>query len=72
VPTVILDGAFHWTGTGHIDEIVNAILNRDPARLGGKSPEDFLKERNAGALVQMMIDRRQFSQLVLDEPPLES
>jgi glutaredoxin len=59
VPTVILDGAFRWTGAGHRDEIVNAVLNRDPARLGTKSLENFLKEGNAGALAQMMIDRRQ-------------
>jgi hypothetical protein len=59
VPSVILDGAFRWTGAGHMDEIVNAILNRDPARLGSKSLEDFIKEGNAGALARMMIDLRQ-------------
>jgi hypothetical protein len=58
-PTVILDGAFRWTGAGHMDEIVDAVLNRDPAHFGAKSLEDFIKEGNAGALAQMMIDRRQ-------------
>jgi hypothetical protein len=58
-PTVILDGAFRWTGAEHMDEIVNAILNRDPAHLGAKSLEDFIKEGNAGAIAQMMIDLRQ-------------
>ena len=59
VPTVILDDVFRWTGAGHLDEIVNAILNRDPASLGSKSLEDLVKEGNAGALAQMMIDHRQ-------------
>ncbi len=59
VPTVILDGAFRWVGAGHRDEILSAILNRDPACLDVKSLTDFLKEGNAGTLAQMMIDRRQ-------------
>lgn len=58
VPTLILDGAFRWTGAGHRNEIVNAVLNRDPACLDAKSLQDFLKEGNAGSLAQMMIDRR--------------
>jgi hypothetical protein len=65
-PTVILDGTFRWTGAGHMDEIVNAILNRDPAHLGAKSLEDFIKEGNAGALAQMMIDRRQVFPAFID------
>jgi hypothetical protein len=59
VPTVILDGAFRWTGAGHVDEIINAILNRDPALMGLKSLVGFLREGNAGTLAQMMIDRRE-------------
>jgi hypothetical protein len=59
VPTVILDGTFRWTGTGYTEEIVNAILNRNPSHLGAKSLEVFLKDGNAGTLAQMMIDRRE-------------
>ncbi len=58
VPTIILDGAFRWTGAGHIDEIVHSLLNRDPACLGAKTLIDFLKGGNAEALAQMMIDRK--------------
>ncbi len=59
VPTVILDGEFRWTGAGHSNEIVDALLNRDPAGLSAKSLENFLKGGNAELLAQMMIDRRQ-------------
>lgn len=59
VPTIILDGAFRWTGAGHIDEIVHSLLNRDPACLGAKTFIDFLKGGNAEALAQMMIDHKQ-------------
>jgi hypothetical protein len=59
VPTVILDDTFRWTGAGHMSEIINAILNRDPARMSSKSLEDFLKNGNAETLAQMMMDRRQ-------------
>lgn len=66
VPTVILDGAFRWTGAGHMNEIVDVILNRDPARLGAKSLEDFIKGGNAESLARMMIDRGQVFPAVMD------
>lgn len=66
VPTAILDGAFRWTGAGHMDEIVDAILNRDPALLGAKSLEGFLKEGNAEALARMMMERGQVFPALMD------
>jgi len=57
VPTVILDGVFRWTGAGNRNEIVKAILNRDPTRLNARSIEDFIKDGNAEALARMMMDR---------------
>lgn len=59
VPTVILDGVLRWGGAGNRDEIVDALLNRDPVGLGAKSLEVFLKDGNAEALAQLMIDRGQ-------------
>lgn len=66
VPTIILDGAFRWSGEGHTGEIVNTIVNRDPAQLSAKSLENFLKEGNAGELARMMIERRQVFPAIAD------
>ncbi len=57
VPTIILDGVFRWTGAGNRNEIVKAILNRDPTRLNARSIEDFIKDGNAEDLARMMMDR---------------
>lgn len=58
VPTIILDGTLRWTGAGHIDEVVNSIVNRDPACLSAETLIEFVKGGNAGMLARLMLDRR--------------
>ena len=57
VPTLILEDQFRWTGAFQIDEIVEAMGNRDPAFLGPASLETMLKQGKAGQLTAMMLEK---------------
>jgi hypothetical protein len=57
VPTVLLDDQFRWTGSFRLEELVEIITKRDPAKLGTSSLERMLKEGNAIQLAEMMLDR---------------
>ncbi len=59
VPTILLDKQFRWTGSVPLEEIIDAILTRDPALLGATSLESILKEGQAGHLAAMMLDGQQ-------------
>lgn len=56
-PTVILDGGFRWTGSIVLQELLDALVHRDPARMSSSELVDIVKEGNAVQLAQMMLDR---------------
>ena len=57
VPTLILDDRFRWTGAVRREEIVDALRNRDPARLSAATLKGMLKEGDAERLTKMMMDQ---------------
>ena len=57
VPTLLLDGGYRWTGQFQLEEVVEVIVNHDPAKLGTLSLERMLKEGNAARLAEMMLDK---------------
>lgn len=56
VPTIILDGQFRWTGSIHVDEIINVMTTRNPNSLGASSLETMINEGEADQLTAMMLD----------------
>lgn len=58
VPTLILEDEFRWVGQIDINEIGEAILNRDYETLGPSSLENFLKQGNAAKLSVSMIESK--------------
>ena len=66
VPTVILDDQFRWTGAIQPGEIVDMMLNRDPARLGAETLVKMLQDGTAGQLAEMMIEYRKIFPAFLD------
>jgi glutaredoxin len=57
VPTVLLDEQFRWTGSFRLEELVEIITKRDPAKLGTSYLETMLREGNAAQLAEMMLDK---------------
>jgi thiol-disulfide isomerase/thioredoxin len=57
VPTVLLDGEFRWTGSLNLEELVEVMRNRDPAKLSATSLEGMLKEGHASQIAKMMLDK---------------
>ena len=55
VPTVILDTDFRWTGSVDMAELMEAISNRDPIKLGPQALRSFIDDGRASDLAQMMI-----------------
>ncbi len=55
-PTLLLDKNFRWTGSINLKELLDVIVNRDPAQLGASSLEAMLKEGNASQIANMMTD----------------
>jgi len=66
VPTVLLDERFRWTGSLRLEELVETITNRDPAKLGTSSLKRMLKEGNASRLAEMMLDKKTIFPAFLD------
>ena len=54
-PTVLLDNHYRWIGQLNVAEVVDMILNRDPARLSKDALEDMFKAGEAGSVAEMMI-----------------
>lgn len=54
-PTVLLDNQYRWTGSIQIPEVVDMILNRDPARLSVSSLKDMCAEGDAIHVAEMML-----------------
>jgi thiol-disulfide isomerase/thioredoxin len=56
VPTVLLDDQLRWTGPLRLEELVEVMINRDPARLSASSLEAMLKEGDASQVAKMMLE----------------
>ena len=55
-PTVLLEDQFRWSGSIQVPEIVDMILNRDPAQLSASSLRDMISNGDATTVANMMID----------------
>lgn len=66
VPTLLLDDQFRWTGSFRLEEVVEIMTDRDPAKLGSSSLERMLKEGNAAQLAEMMLDKEEIFPAFLD------
>jgi hypothetical protein len=54
-PTVILNEDFRWTGQFPLEELFQALIHRDPARLDAAALERMIKEGHAAQLARMML-----------------
>ena len=66
VPTLLLDEQFRWTGSLQLEEVVEIITNRDPAKLSASSLEGMLKEGNASKVADMMLDKEKLFPAFID------
>ena len=57
VPTVIFDKQFRWTGPMELDELIETIINPDPAALSVSYLERMLEGGDALEVAQMMLDK---------------
>ena len=55
-PTVILDGSFRWTQKAAVEEVVDVMVNREPARLGPDTLRSIIEDGKAAAVARMMAD----------------
>lgn len=58
VPTILLDEQFRWTGSIPLDELVDAICTRDPAKLGVNSLQSIIKDGQASHIAEMMMEAK--------------
>ena len=65
-PTVLLDDQFRWSGLVEVQEIVDIILNRDPAQLSAASLKSMLAEGDAVKVGNMMLDNEKFFPALLE------
>jgi glutaredoxin len=56
VPTVLLDDQFRWTGSIQLPELIDIMLNRDPAQLSSETLKQILYDGKAADLARMMAD----------------
>ncbi|MFP4226755.1 MAG: thioredoxin family protein [Desulfobacterales bacterium] len=56
VPTVFLDDQFRWTGNVELPELIDILVNRDPAQLGSETLKQILYDGKASDLARMMAD----------------
>jgi hypothetical protein len=66
VPTLLLEEEFRWTGSLQLEEVLEVMTNRDPAKLGSLSLERMLKEGNAAKVAEMMLDSGEIFPAFLD------
>ncbi len=55
VPTILLEEQFRWTGRLPLEELVELMTNRDPAKLSVTSLEGMLREGHASKVAEMMM-----------------
>jgi len=56
VPTVFLDDQFRWTGSVQLPELIDMIVNRDPAQLSSETLKQILYDGKAADLARMMAE----------------
>ena len=56
VPTVFLDDQFRWTGNVQLPELIDILVNRDPAHLSSETLKQILYDGKASDLAKMMAD----------------
>jgi len=56
VPTVFLDDQFRWTGNIQLPEVIDVLVNRDPAQLSSETLKQILYDGKAADLAKMMAD----------------
>ncbi len=66
VPTILLDDQFRWTGSVPLEELIDAIITRDPVSLRPASLENIIKEGGAGRLAAMMLKAEKLFPAFLD------
>lgn len=66
VPTVILDDQFRWTGSIKTEDVLDALIHRDPAQFGVGMLKNMLKQGEASRLAEMMLEKGQFFSAFLD------
>ena len=57
VPTLVLDAQIRWTGSIKIQEVLEAIIHRDPSRLEADTLMNMIADGNAGLLSNMILAR---------------
>ena len=57
VLTLLLDEQVRWTGSFPLEELLEMMTNRDPAKLSPPSLERMIKEGNASQVTEMMLDK---------------
>ena len=66
VPTLVLDEQFRWTGTVKIQEVLEAIIHRDPSRLEADTLMNMIADGNAALLSKMMMEKDMVFPALLD------
>ncbi|MCK4485608.1 MAG: hypothetical protein KAU38_02480 [Desulfobacterales bacterium] len=66
IPVGTEDEQFRWTGSLRLEELVEIMTNRDPAKLGTSTLKRMLKEGNAAQLAEMMLDKERIFPAFLD------
>ncbi len=56
VPTVLLDDQFRWTGNVQLPELIDIMVNRDPAQLSSETLKQILYDGKAADLARMMAE----------------
>ncbi len=54
VPTVMVDDRFRWTGSVGIEEIVETLIRRDPARIGPSALRNLIESGKAAEAARIM------------------
>ncbi|MBI5590905.1 MAG: thioredoxin family protein [Deltaproteobacteria bacterium] len=57
VPTLVLDEQFRWTGSIKIQEVLEAMIHRDPSKLEADTLMNMIADGNAGLLSSMMLEK---------------
>ena len=56
-PTLLFDDRMRWTGQTLLKEILDVVLNQDPALISASSIESLLVDGKAGLLANMMMEQ---------------
>ena len=57
VPTLILDDGRRWTGSVEFEEVLDAVVHRDPSEMSQATMERIIKEGKADQLTRLMLEK---------------